>query len=439
MDLLTWRLHGNGKHVPPGEVVAPDERLTWPRTIGIGLQHIVAMFGATFAVPLITEFSPQTTLFFSAIGTLGFLLITRNRLPSYLGSSFAFIAPILAATASDGKAVAVGGILVTGVVLAAVGVVVHLVGTHWIEVVMPPVVTGTIVALIGFNLAPVAWQYTQQAPLTAIITLTAIILTTVLFRGILGRLSILVGVVVGYVAALIQGQVDFSAFDSAPLVGLPDFVTPRFDASVLGLFVPVVLVLVAENVGHVKSVAAMTGRNLDPLTGRALIADGLATTLAGLGGGSGTTTYAENIGVMAATRVYSTAAYWVAGLGALLLSMSPKFGQLIQTVPAGVLGGATTMLYGMIGLLGARIWIQAKVDFGNPVNLVPAAVALVVGIANYTWVVGDLEFAGIALGTATAIVVFHVMRVLARWRGTAAEPVSPTSVEPVEDADELTR
>jgi len=432
MDLLTWRLHGNGKHVPPGEVVAPDERLTWPRTIGIGLQHVVAMFGATFAVPLITEFSPQTTLFFSAIGTLGFLLITRNRLPSYLGSSFAFIAPILAATASDGQAVAVGGILVTGVVLAAVGVVVHLVGTHWIEVVMPPVVTGTIVALIGFNLAPVAWQYTQQAPLTALITLTAIILTTVLFRGILGRLSILVGVVVGYVAALLQGQVDFAAFDSAPLVGLPDFVTPRFDASVLGLFVPVVLVLVAENVGHVKSVAAMTGRNLDPLTGRALIADGLATTLAGLGGGSGTTTYAENIGVMAATRVYSTAAYWVAGLGALLLSMSPKFGQLIQTVPAGVLGGATTMLYGMIGLLGARIWIQAKVDFGNPVNLVPAAVALVVGIANYTWVVGDLEFAGIALGTATAIVVFHVMRVLARWRGTAAEPVSPTSVEPVD-------
>ena len=440
MDLLTWRLHGNGKHVPPGEVVAPDERLTWPRTVGIGLQHVVAMFGATFAVPLITGFSPQTTLFFSAVGTLGFLLITRNRLPSYLGSSFAFIAPILAATESDGQAVAVGGILVTGVVLAAVGLVVHLVGTHWIEVVMPPVVTGTIVALIGFNLAPVAWQYTQQAPLTAIITLTAIILSTVLFRGILGRLSILVGVVVGYVAALLQGQVDFAQFDAAPLVGLPDFVTPRFDASVLGLFVPIVLVLVAENVGHVKSVAAMTGRNLDPLTGRALLADGLATTLAGLGGGSGTTTYAENIGVMAATRVYSTAAYWVAALGALLLSMSPKFGQLIQTVPAGVLGGATTMLYGMIGLLGARIWIQAKVDFGNPVNLVPAAVALVVGIANYTWVVGELEFAGIALGTATAIVVFHVMRVLARWRGTAAEPVSPTSVEPVEDVDDkLTR
>jgi uracil-xanthine permease len=433
MDLLTWRLHGDGRHVPPGQVVAPDERLTWPRTIGIGLQHVVAMFGATFAVPLITDFSPQTTLFFSAVGTLGFLLLTRNRLPSYLGSSFAFIAPILAATASDGKAVAVGGILVTGVVLAAVGLVVHLVGAHWIEVVMPPVVTGTIVALIGFNLAPVAWQYTQQAPLTAIITLTAIVLCTVLFRGILGRLSILVGVVVGYVAALLQGQVDFSQFESAPLVGLPEFVAPAFDASVLGLFVPVVLVLVAENVGHVKSVAAMTGRDLDPLTGRALLADGLATTLAGLGGGSGTTTYAENIGVMAATRVYSTAAYWVAGAAALVLSMSPKFGQLIQTVPAGVLGGATTMLYGMIGLLGARIWIQAKVDFGNPVNLVPAAIALVVGIANYTWVVGDLEFAGIALGTATAIVVFHVMRVLARWRGTDGEPASPASVDPVDD------
>src|SRR5690349_9297700 len=144
---LGWSVHGDGRDVRPGEVVSPDERLTWPRTVGIGLQHVVAMFGATFAVPLITEFSPQTTLFFSAIGTVAFLLITRNRLPSYLGSSFAFIAPVVAATASGGQSVAVGGILVTGLVLAAVGVVVHLAGSHWIEVVMPPVVTGAIVAL----------------------------------------------------------------------------------------------------------------------------------------------------------------------------------------------------------------------------------------------------------------------------------------------------
>ncbi|MFD6134640.1 uracil-xanthine permease family protein [Isoptericola sp. NPDC056618] len=441
---LGWTKHGDGRHVAPGDVVAPDERLSWPRTIGIGMQHVVAMFGSTFIVPLITGFSPATTLFFSAIGTALFLLITRNRLPSYLGSSFAFIAPITAATASHGESVAVGGILVTGLVLAAIGALVHFAGARWIDVVMPPVVTGTIVALIGLNLAPAAWGTCTEsvvdgeivqacdsgfraAPLTATITLAAIILVTVLFKGIIGRLSILVGVVIGYVAAMLQGQVSFDAVRSADWFGFPHFVTPSFEPAVLGLFVPVVLVLVAENVGHVKSVAAMTGKNLDDVAGKALFSDGLATTLAGVGGGSGTTTYAENIGVMAATRVYSTAAYWVAAVTALLLSMSPKFGELIATIPAGVLGGATTMLYGMIGILGARIWVQGKVDFGNPVNLTTAAVPLIIGIANFTFSAGDLTFEGIAIGTAAALVIYHGMRAIARWRGTGQEPASPAS------------
>jgi uracil-xanthine permease len=316
--------------------------------------------------------------------------------------------------------------------LTVVGVVVHLAGTRWIEVTMPPVVTGTIVALIGFNLAPAAWGGTEDsgfraAPVTAVCTLGAILLSAVLFRGILGRLSILVGVLVGYGVAVLRGEVDYAALHEADWVGLPTFVTPRFDLSVLVLFVPVVLVLVAENIGHLKSVTAMTGRDLDPVTGRALIGDGLATTLAGLGGGSGTTTYAENIGVMAATRVYSTAAYWVAGLGALVLAMSPRFGAAVATVPPGVIGGAATLLYGMIGLLGARIWIQNKVDFSDPVNLMPAAVALVIGIANFSFTWGDLQFEGIALGTAAAIGLYHVMRLLARWRGTTFEPASPAS------------
>ncbi|MGW6128437.1 uracil-xanthine permease family protein [Cellulomonas sp. NPDC055163] len=423
-----WQLHGDGRTVAPGAVVAPGERLSWPRTVGIGMQHVVAMFGATFLVPLITGFSPATTLFFSAVGTVGFLLITGNRLPSYLGSSFAFLAPIGAATASGGQSVALGGVLATGVLLAVVGLVVHLAGARWIDVVMPPVVTGTIVALIGLNLAPAAWGNVQKAPLTAMVTLFAIILATVLFRGLLGRLAILVGVVVGYVAAVVQGQVDFAAVEEAAWVGLPTFTTPTFDLAVLGLFLPVVFVLVAENVGHVKSVAAMTGTDLDHLTGRALLADGLATTLAGAGGGSGTTTYAENIGVMAATKVYSTAAYWVAAGAALVLSLSPKFGALVATIPAGVLGGATTMLYGMIGILGARIWVQNRVDFSDPVNLTTAAVALVVGVANYAWKAGDLAFEGIALGTAAAIGIYHLMRTLSRWRGTHDEPASPASV-----------
>jgi uracil-xanthine permease len=428
MSGIGWRLHGDGRSIGVGEVVRPEERLSWPRTTGIGLQHVVAMFGATFLVPSLTGFPPSTTLFFSAVGTVAFLLLTRNRLPSYLGSSFAFIAPIGAATASGGQAVALGGVLLSGVLLAVVGLVVHAAGSRWIDALMPPVVTGTIVALIGLNLAPTVKDNVEQAPVTAVVTLFAIVLTTVLFRGILGRLSILVGVVIGYVVARVRGEVDFADVRAADWIGLPDFTTPSFDLSVLGLFLPVVFVLVAENVGHVKSVAAMTGRNLDPLMGRALLADGVATGLAGLGGGSGTTTYAENIGVMAATRVYSTAAYWVAAAGALLLSMSPKFGALIATIPAGVLGGATTVLYGMIGVLGARIWVQNRVDFSDPVNLTTAAVALVVGIADITWAPGDLTFGGIALGTAAAIGIYHLMRSISRWRGTSQEPASPASV-----------
>lgn len=425
---LGWRVHGDGRRVGPGAVVAPDERLSWPRTIGIGMQHVVAMFGATFLVPIITGLPPATTLFFSAVGTALFLLLTGNRLPSYLGSSFAFLAPIAAAQADGGTAVALGGVLLTGVLLALVGLVVHVAGSRWIDVVMPPVVTGTIVALIGLNLAPVARDSFQAAPLTALVTLLAIVLITVLFRGILGRLAILLGVLVGYLVAVLRGEVDFTNVDAAGWVGLPDFTAPSFDLSLLGLFAPVVFVLVAENVGHVKSVAAMTGRDLDPLLGRALLADGVATTLAGAGGGSGTTTYAENIGVMAATRVYSTAAYWVAAATALLLSLSPKFGALIATIPAGVLGGATTVLYGMIGILGARIWVQNRVNFSDPVNLTTAAVALVIGIANFTWAAGDVSFGGIALGTAAAIGIYHLMRAVARWRGTSEEAATPASV-----------
>src|SRR5215475_239022 len=250
---LSWRLHGDGKSIAPGEVVAPDERLTWPRTIGIGLQHVLAMFGATFLVPLLTHFPPATTLFFSGIGTLLFLVITGNRLPSYLGSSFAFIAPVLAATASHGAASALGGIIAVGALFAIVGAIVMMAGTRWIEWLMPPVVTGTIVALIGLNLAPAAKANFSTHPFTAFVTLLAIVLFTVLFRGILGRLSILLGAVVGYLVAWAQGQVHFDAVRSAKWVGLPDFTAPKFSSGVIVVFLPVVLVLIAENVGHLKA------------------------------------------------------------------------------------------------------------------------------------------------------------------------------------------
>ncbi|MCU1443743.1 MAG: nitrate reductase, partial [Cryobacterium sp.] len=370
---LPWTLHGDGKSVNPLDVVGPGERLSWPRMTGIGAQHVVAMFGATFLVPLLTGFPPSTTLLFSGIGTLLFLLVTRNKLPSYLGSSFAFIAPITAATASAGMGSALFGILAVGLLLTVVGVVVQLTGTHWIDSLMPPVVSGAIVALIGFNLAPVAKSNFMLAPLSAVITLAAVILSTVLLKGILGRLSIFLGVVVGYIASVLLGEVDFSAVGSAPWVGLPRFTGPAnpFENpavwGVLPAFLPVVLVLIAENVGHIKGVAQMVeDPTVNRLTGRALLADGLATMLAGSGGGSGTTTYGENIGVMAATRIYSTAAYWVAGIVAILLGLSPKVGAVINTIPPGVLGGVTTALYGLIGIIGVKIWIDNRVDFSKP-------------------------------------------------------------------------
>ncbi|MDR0435478.1 MAG: NCS2 family nucleobase:cation symporter [Propionibacteriaceae bacterium] len=435
--MAIWTLHTDDA---ASDIVAPEERLTWPRTIGMGLQHVVAMFGATFLVPAITGFPPSTTLFFSAIGTMTFLLITGNRLPSYLGSSFAFLSPIGAAKIMEnggGYGAALFGVLCTGVILALVGVAVHFLGAGWLNKAMPPVVTGSIVALIGLNLAGSAWNNFSAQKGTAAITVVVILLVTVLFKGMIGRLSILIGVLAGYAAAYFQGQLDFTAVRKAAWVGLPEFQAPEINFSVVLMFVPVVFALIAENVGHVKSVALMTGRNYDKMMGRALLADGVATVLAGAGGGSGTTTYAENIGVMAATKVYSTAVYWVAGFVALALSLIPKFGAAINTIPAGVLGGAGTVLYGMIGMLGARIWVENHIDFGKSVNLMTAAVALIAGIANFTFYpTENIELGGIAVGSFGAIIIFHVMNALAKWRGTGAVSAEPDTATELESAHE---
>ncbi len=388
----------------------PDERLSWPRTIGIGLQHVVAMFGATVLVPLLTGFPPATTILFSGIGTLVFLLVVGNRVPSYLGSSFAFIAPVVAAQTTGGIPSALCGIAAAGLVFFLIGLLVEHFGSRPIEILMPPVVTGAIVALIGLNLAPVARDSFAKQPGVAGVTLAAILLIGIAVRGFLGRLSIFLGVLIGYGCAAVLGDIDMSAVGNAAWLGLPQLQLPSFDLRAIILIVPVVIVLVAENTGHVKAVAAMTGRNLDRSLGRAYMGDGLATMLAGLGGGSGTTTYAENIGVMAATRVYSTAAYFVAAAAAILLGLCPRFGALVGTIPPGVLGGATTVLYGMIVILGARIWVEARVDFRDPVNLMTAAVAIIVGAANYTIHLGNYEFNGIALGSIGAIAVYQILR-----------------------------
>ncbi len=429
----TWKLHGDGRRVRPGAVVAPDERLRGPAMLGLGLQHVLAMFGSTALVPVLTKFPVSTTIFFSGVGTLLFVLMTRNRVPSYTGSSFAFIAPVTAAQTDGGMGVALGGIVVAGIVVFLIGLLIDRVGTRPLDWLLPPVVTGAIVALIGLNLAPVAKQQFEAQAGIALVTLVAIVVIGVAVRGFVSSLSVFLGVVVGYVFAAILGKVDWSGVHAADWFGLPDFTTPDFQWRAIVLIVPaVVLVLLAENAGHVKTVGAMTQRDMDGDIGRSFMGDGLATTVSGLFGGSATTTYGENIGVMGLTRVYSTLAYVIAGLTAIALGLLPKFGAIIQAIPIGVLGGAVTVLFGLIAVLGARVWIDARVDFRDPVNLITAAVAITVGAADYTLHWGDYSFAGIALGTIAAIVTYRVLKTLQHDDDV---PTAPDAVAAVPPAD----
>ena len=259
-----WTIHGDGRTVAPGEVVRPDERLNMPYMLGLGGQHILAMFGATALVPVLTGFPVTTTIFFSGVGTIIFNLLTRNRVPSYTGSSFAFIAPVLAAK-SEGLEAALAGIVAAGIALFLVGLLVDRVGWNVFEFLFPPIVTGSIVALIGLNLAPVAWQQFEQQAGLGMITLVAILIIGVAVKGFLSRMSVFLGVVLGYVVAGLLGDVNWDGVDAASWFGFPDFVTPDFNMRAILLVVPgVLLVLMAENAGHVKAVATMTERDLDP-------------------------------------------------------------------------------------------------------------------------------------------------------------------------------
>ncbi|TFV58313.1 nitrate reductase [Geodermatophilus sp. DF01-2] len=430
-----WKLYGDGKTPPLGEAVAPDERLSWPRTIGIGAQHVVAMFGATFVFPLIMGLDANLAIMMSGVATIIFLLIVQGKVPSYLGTSAAFVGSVVAIRAAGGDSSAVvGAILVAGVVLALVGLLVHFIGVRALNKVLPPAVTGAVVMLIGFNLAPVvAGVYWPQDQWVALATMSFVIVASLLLRGFWARISILLGLVFGYLLSILldatagpitspdgtgeivtRDRLDFAAVAEADWIGLPNFTAPTFSINFALLALPAVIALVAENAGHVKAVAEMTKRDLDPVMGRAVFADGVGTVIATSVGGSPTTTYAENIGVMAATRVYSTAAYYVAAIVAILLGLCPKFGALINIIPGGVLGGITVVLYGMIGLLGAKIWKENRVDFANPINLVPLAAGIIIAIGNVTMVFSDtFVLGGIALGSIVVVVGWHVAHAVA--------------------------
>src|SRR5436305_2015513 len=448
MALLTWRIVHGGKTPPPGEVVRPDERLSWPRTVGLGAQHVVAMFGATFVFPIIMGLNPQLAIMMSGIATICFLLIVQGRVPSYLGTSASFVGGVVAIRAQHGNSPDVtGAILIAGLVLLLCGVAIHFLGSRVLHAVLPPVLTGAVVMLIGFNLAPVVANiYWPQDQWVALLTMLAVMAMALGFRGFLGRIAVFLGLIFGYLLSWIfdlvfgkinsfdaaagkvtlHDRVNWAGVRAADWIGFPPHTTtsggkevpgwhlPHFNAVFILLVLPAVIALIAENTGHVKAVAEMTGADLDPSMGRAIAADGFGTALASAVGGSPTTTYAENIGVMAATRIYSTAAYYVAAIVAIGFGLLPKFGALVQATPGGVLGGITVVLYGMIGLLGAKIWKENGVDFGNPINLVPLAAGIIIAIGNVSLKFSDnFELSGIALGTIVTIAAYHLARAIA--------------------------
>jgi len=443
MSMFNWTVVHDGKTPPPGEAVGPMERLSWGRTAGLGAQHVVAMFGATFVFPLVMGLDPNLAILFSGICTIMFLLIVSNRVPSYLGTSASFVASVAAIRAQGGDSADVtGSIMVAGLVLALVGVLVHFAGARLIHAVLPPAVTGAVVMLIGFNLAPVvAGIYWPQDQWIALATTTFMVLAAVMLPGFWSRIAVFLALIFGYVLSWVcdvlfgpihsitgadvtkqvdHDRVSWAGVKVADWIGFPsgklaDGVSvvhgPSLSLTFILLVLPGVIALIAENTGHVKAVAEMTGDDLDPYMGRAIAADGAATALASAFGGSPTTTYAENIGVMGATRVYSTAAYYVAAVVAILLGLCPKFGAVVSATPGGVLGGITVVLYGMIGLVGAKIWVENGVDFGNPVNLVGLAAGLIAGIGGVTLQITDnFSLSGIALGTIMVIVYFHLVK-----------------------------
>jgi uracil-xanthine permease len=414
-----WKLRTEG-------VIAPDERLPLPQTIVLGLQHVVAMFGSTVLAPLLMGFDPNVAILFSGIGTLIFFVLVGGRVPSYLGSSFAFIAVVIAATGYAGHGpnanlgVALTGIIAAGAVYAVIGLIVMAVGYQFIDRLMPPVVTGSVVAAIGLNLAPIAVKGISGSAFDTWIGIATIVLVgliAVRAPGLARRLPILLGGIGGYLlyafCANVLGlgkAIDLSGVATAARIGVPSFTAPVWNANAIGLIAPVAIVLVAENLGHIKAVAAMTGSDLDRYLGRAFLGDGIATMVAGSGGGTGVTTYAENIGVMAVTKVYGTLLFVVAALFAILLGFSPKFGALISTIPGPVLGGLSIVVFGLITATGGRIYVQNGVDFSRARNLMTAAVTLTIGAGDLALKLRGFTLGGIGTATFGAIILYQLFR-----------------------------
>lgn len=414
-----WRPYEGNIDARP---VGTNEYLPPAQTVVLGIQHAFAMFGATVLAPFLMGFDPNLAILMSGICTILFFFMTGGRVPSYLGSSFAFIGVVIAATGYAGAAgglnanigVAAGGIIACGILYALIGFLAMATGTRWIEKLMPPVVTGAVVMIIGLNLAPVTVKAVAGNPFNmwmALVTVLCMGIIAVFTKGLLQRLLLLIGLLLSYLIYFIVSNImglgtpiNFTPIQQAAWFGVPDFHAPVFDVNAMLIIAPIAFILVAENLGHIKAVGAMTGENLDPHIGKAFVADGVATTLAGGVGAPGMTTYGENIGVMAVTRVYSTIIFVIAGVFAIFLGLSPKFGAIIHTIPTAILTGASIVVFGLITIAGAKIWIENKVDFSKNKNLMVAAVTIILGTGDFALQFGNFNLGGI--GTATFAALF---------------------------------
>lgn len=401
-------------------IIQVDERLPLLQTIPLSLQHLFAMFGSTVLVPFLLHVDPATALFMNGIGTILYLLICKGRLPAYLGSSFAFISPVLAVCATSGMDYgdAQGGFIVFGLSFIVLAGIVNKVGTCWIDVLFPPAAMGAVVAIIGLELAPLAMTMSgylgeasgmtnETAMIISTFTLIVTLLATVLGRGFIGIIPILIGVISGYILSWFMGVVDFSVVETTPWISVPTFYEPKFNLSAIMMIMPALFVVFAEHLGHLFVTSDIVGRNLieDPGLHRSLFADGLSNVLSGLVGSTPNTTYGENMGVLAITGVYST---WVIGGAALLaviFSFVGKIAALIHGIPVPVMGGVCILLFGFIAASGIRMLVEKHVDYTRSKNLILTAVTMICGLSGATIVVGPVQLKGMGLATVVAMIL----------------------------------
>ncbi|GAB6157103.1 uracil permease [Desulfotomaculum varum] len=408
-----------------------EERLPLLQTLPLSLQHLFAMFGATVLVPILFKVDPATVLLFNGIGTLLYLFICKGRIPAYLGSSFAFLSPVFVVLGRYDYSAALGGFIVVGIIFSVVALIIGAVGTKWIDVVFPPAAMGAIVAVIGLELAPVAAQMAGLAAeagkpymadpkviTVSLFTLGVTILGSMIFRGFLAIIPILVGVVSGYILSIFTGLVSTEAIAKAPWFAKPTFYSPTFNADAIMIIIPAALVVIAEHVGHLFVTSNIVGRDLakDPGLHRSLLGNGLSTLLSGCFGSTPNTTYGENIGVMAITKVYSTWVIGGAALIAIVLSFVGKLSAAIQSIPTPVMGGVSLLLFGVIAASGIRMLVEAKVDYSKASNLILTSVVLIIGVSGAQVQLGAVSLRGMGLATVVAICLSIFFRLLEKVR-----------------------